>query len=270
MLDSPPMLLYARHNNSELGFGPSIPNSFSSLEEARNSLDFQWNACLSHLEKHGNMERLAATKKHYRLFQRWSASFHTFLEQPTSKLNSRDLKAAAVLSISCRFAAIHFDKNMMAFSHEQLSWDKYRAEHEEIVSLAAKILEVPGSDTIASSKCAPSFSIDMNIISPLYSVAHRCRDPLIRRKAISLLYAAQRQEGIWNSVVTARVAERLMEIEEAGLGEIKSCEDVPRWARITSVHVDFDLQECRGTLEFCRQRSALEEVAEKITEVIEW
>ena len=270
MLDDPPMVLSSRPNNHEIGFGPSIPSSFSSLDEARNSLDFQWNSCLASLGNNEGTERLMATNKYHKIFQQWSASFHSFLGQSTLNLDSRDLKAAAVLSISRRFAARYFDRNMMAFSGEQLIWDKYRTDHEEIVSLAAIILGVSDSDTPTSSSLGPSSSFDMGIIAPLYSVAHRCRDPRIRRKAISLLYAASRQEGIWNSNLTARVAERLMEIEEAGLGDVRSCDDVPKWARITSVDVHFDLEECRATIEYLRPCSELEETCERIIEVFEW
>ncbi len=265
------MTLLPRSKNQEVGFSPYIPNSFSSLEEARNSLDFQWNGCLKVDEANTTEERrLDMTRKYHGSFPKWSAAFHAFLEQSASKLDSRELKGAAVLSLSRRFAAIHFDGNLMAFSTEQTCWDKYRAEHEEMVSLAATILEASVSTTGAISRCAPSFSIDMNIIAPLYSVAHRCRDPVIRRKAISLLYGVQRQEGIWNSILTARVAERLMEIEEAGLGEIQSCDDVPEWARVTDVHVHFDQGGCQATIEYTQERSVLNKVVGRTIDVIRW
>ncbi len=270
MFDSLPMRLYPGCKNQELGFCPDIPKSFSSLEEARNSLDFQWNGCLRAQEAEMTTEsRLATTRKFNEKFESWSAAIHAFLKQSASNLNSRDLKGAAVLSLSRRFAAIHFDRNLTAFSTEQTDWDKYSAEHEEMVSLAATIHEASVSTTGASSGHAPCFSLDMNFIAPLYSVAHRCRDPIIRRKAISLLYAVQRQEGIWNSILTARVAQRLMEIEEAGLGEVRSCKDVPEWARISDVSVRFDLEGCRGIVEYSQQRNPSKAMG-RITDVIQW
>lgn len=265
------MLLYPRSKNQELGFGPDIPKSFSSLEEARNSLDFQWNGCLRVQEAEATTEsRLEMTERFFGKFQSWSAAFHAFLKQSGSKLSSRDLKGAAVLSLSRRYAAMHFDRNSMAFSTDQTGWDQYGAEHEGMVSLAATILEASDNTTGASSGCAPSFSLDMHIIAPLYCVAHRCRDPVIRRKAISLLYATPRQEGIWNSILTARVAQRLMEIEEAGLGRIQSCSDVPEWARITGVNVQFDLEECQATIEYGYQGKDLRGTMRPITDIIQW
>ena len=264
------MLLHPRPNNAESGFGPNIPKSFSSLEEARNSLDFHWNGCLRVQAKRNLDNPLEMTNNYPKIFQQWSAALHVFLEKSASSFDPTDVKGAAVLGISHRLAAMHFDKDLMAFPREQIGWDKYRAEHEEMVSLAAAILEASPSTPGAASIGAPSFSIDMNIIAPLYSVAHRCRDPYIRRKAISVLYAVPRQEGIWNSILSARVAQRVMEIEEVGLGTVQSCFDVPEWAGISDVDVHFDLESRQATIKYCRRQSALEKAMETVTDIIQW
>ena len=98
----------------------------------------------------------------------------------------------------------------------------------------------------------------------------KCRHPVIRRKAVSLLYTAPRQEGVWDSILTARVAERLIGIEEAGLGTVVSCEDVPDWARISDVEVKFDLHGRLGTVKYSRQRSPLEKVRDTVMESVRW
>ena len=98
----------------------------------------------------------------------------------------------------------------------------------------------------------------------------KCRHPVVRRKAISLLYAAPRQEGVWDSILTARVAERLIGIEEAGLGTVTTCEDVPDWARISDVSVEFDLQGRLGTVKYSRQRSPLVKVRDTVMVLVRW
>lgn len=45
----------------------------------------------------------------------------------------------------------------------------------------------------------------------------KCRDARLRRKAIELLRESEREEGVSNSLMAARVAESLVEIEEEGL-----------------------------------------------------
>jgi len=271
MFEGPPMLLHPRSTNRELGFGPEIPSSFCSLGEARNSLDFHWNGCLNTSNAKGNTDnQLEMTQRYRRIFQQWSAAFQAFLEQSASELSLRDVKGAAVLRISHRLAAMHFDSNMMAFAAQQTSWDKYRAEHEEIVSLVATIVEASPNTTGTEYQGAPSFSIDMNILAPLYSVAHRCRDPVVRRKAISLLHATPRQEGIWNSTLVARAVERLIEIEEAGLVEINSCHDVPESSRISDLEVNMDLEKRQATIGYARYQSVLKETPKTIIEVFQW
>jgi hypothetical protein len=62
----------------------------------------------------------------------------------------------------------------------------------------------------------PTFSLSLGIIAPLYIASSRCRDPAIRRRAIHLLSISNRREGIWDSLLSAQVAQRILEIEEAG------------------------------------------------------
>jgi hypothetical protein len=62
----------------------------------------------------------------------------------------------------------------------------------------------------------PTFSLSLGIIAPLYIASSRCRDPAIRRRAIHLLSICNRREGIWDSLLSAHVAQRILEIEETG------------------------------------------------------
>jgi len=152
---------------------------------------------------------------------------------------------------------------------DETLWDQYTERMEKIVSLGSLIVNSISCEHIAQKR-GPEFSLDMNIVAPLYGIAHRCRHPVIRRKAVALLYAAPRQEGIWDSILTARVAERLIHIEEEGLGNVTCPEDVPDWARISDVSVKFDLQGRLGMISYSRRRSPLETVRAPVTEEIKW
>ena len=118
--------------------------------------------------------------------------------------------------------------------------------------------------------------MDMNIVGPLFSIAHRCRDPNIRRRIIALLYSTPRQEGLWHSVIAARVAEKIMNIEEAGLGEVKTWADVPEEKRISDIDMQFDLQGRKGYLKYSRRQRTgkhlyvAEPILEVFQETIEW
>ena len=88
----------------------------------------------------------------------------------------------------------------------------------------------------------PTFSLSMGIIPPLYMVSTRCRDPVIRRKAINLLSTCKRGEGIWDSWLSFRIALRMLEIEETGARHhlVKMLSEsgvaVPKPVRITDMH----------------------------------
>ncbi|KAI7525808.1 hypothetical protein KC317_g21196 [Hortaea werneckii] len=57
----------------------------------------------------------------------------------------------------------------------------------------------------------------MVIVSPMYFVATKCRHPQIRRRAIKLLRHTKRRESLWDSNVSAAIAERVVAIEEQHL-----------------------------------------------------
>lgn len=285
MVGTPPMLLKTRPREIEKGFCARVPAAFVSLEQARNSLDYHWNSCtefLNGIENAQNGEGIVskgsldvvkiietARRDTLDTFERWRVAFQAFLQNTERLLDSRGLQAARCLEISHSIGIIFLHISTVIVAHDETVWDMFTKRFEHIVSMAASVVESSIRNK-STQKQSPDFSMDMHTVGPLYAVAHRCRHPIIRRKAVSLLYAAPRQEGVWDSVLTARVAERVIGIEESGLGIITRCEDVPDWARISDVDVKFEAQECQGTIRYSRQRSPLEKVRDTVMDVIRW
>ena len=56
--------------------------------------------------------------------------------------------------------------------------------------------------------------IDFGWIPPLYYTALKCRIHRVRLQAIRLLESASHREGIWDSKIVARIARKVMEVEE--------------------------------------------------------
>ncbi|KAL2870338.1 uncharacterized protein BJX67DRAFT_280640 [Aspergillus lucknowensis] len=56
--------------------------------------------------------------------------------------------------------------------------------------------------------------IDIGWMIPLFYVAIKCRVRSIRHQAIRLLESTSHREGIWDATITARIARRVVEIEE--------------------------------------------------------
>ncbi len=278
---------------SRPGSGPHIPAFFQSLEEAQNSLYYHQNRCLkaafdldntilrenpaSLLSEGTYLESYSQSRDIFRyILQTWSSAFEAYLVKANATMDSKALQGAAVLKISHRISLLHVENNKQKRLQSPNSWDSFHRECEEIVGLATSVVKLQMDSSSDSSTNNPIFFMDVSIVCPLFSIAHRCRDPIIRRRAIALLYSAPRQEGLWHSIITARVAERIMNVEEAGLGEVKRAEDIPEENRIAEIDVQFDLQGRKGYLKFSRRQRkgqhiyVAEPVLEVFQELIEW
>lgn len=173
------------------------------------------------------------------------------------------------LKLNVHMMYIHLDINAFAVIHYETCWDELLPKYRELVDIAEVILDAR-HPTEEDTKIKPMFQMDHGIIPPLFTVVHKCRDPYVRRRALALLYRVPRQEGMWNSHLTARCAERIVKIEEEGLGEVNCCADVPDWARISDIEVTFDQLERRGFITYSRLRSFHSTVREPITDILEW
>ena len=58
------------------------------------------------------------------------------------------------------------------------------------------------------------FSLSFGVVTLLYLCATRCRDSSVRNYTIRLMSYCQRREGLWDSDLAARIAKRIVNIEE--------------------------------------------------------
>ncbi|KAL8787392.1 MAG: hypothetical protein Q9213_002275 [Squamulea squamosa] len=283
LLGKCPMALPRPKPNAHSGFHPDIPSAFQSLEEARNSLDYQLNICIYRefmndfvknfkegIESQEQRDAYDIDRTHFRsTFRRWSTAFQVFLDKNIAAMDSKSLQGAMVLKMNAKMATMHLEVSTAPLLNDQTCWDNIIPVFEDLADLAAAIIDAQkAADDKLSQK--PVFQLDHSIIGPLFNIAHKCRDPHLRRKAISLLYSVPRQEGVWDSILTARVCERIMNLEEEGLGEVTCAADVPDWRRISDIEVTFDLQARRGEITMSRLRSCYSNVREPVTDIVEW
>ncbi|KIV84055.1 hypothetical protein PV11_06029 [Exophiala sideris] len=143
-------------------------------------------------------------------------------------------------------------------------------DKEKTVHLDRKLLPKP------EPAMSPTFTMSSGVVPHLYMVTARCRDPVVRRQGLRLLRASNRREGLWDSQLTARVAERVMLIEEhnarciLGLGEdepLTNCSQIPLRARITVTGTQFG-QNREGTVRYASRDPSAPEI--QMTEKIYW
>ncbi|KAH7371153.1 hypothetical protein BKA66DRAFT_551841 [Pyrenochaeta sp. MPI-SDFR-AT-0127] len=106
---------------------------------------------------------------------------------------------------------------------------KYEAHTEDFLSILEGAIEIwktyalarqiPGNVELAHSigECGP--------IPPLYYTAIKCRNHRIRLHAIKLLGGVQYKEGVWESLLAANIARKVMELEEHGIYQGWSTDD---------------------------------------------
>ena len=169
---------------------------------------------------------------------------------------------------------------IMSYSTSEKHFDNFSNEFREIIQLATEVV-VDEELALATARCGrdcrhrpkhhgsvsgssyshikASFALDLGIIPPLFVVGTKCRDRKMRREAINLLTSTPRREGMWDSVLCARVADWIMSIEEEGMrpydAKCKSMEVVQDAKRIMVKEILFDMQLREATLK-CGTRGA--------------
>ena len=97
--------------------------------------------------------------------------------------------------------------------------DAHLPAFESIILLSSLILSpttATSSTTPPPPRPPPHFTFEMGFIPPLYFTAINCRHPLLRRQAVNLIHAGSKCEGLWDAEPIARIAERVIELEESG------------------------------------------------------
>ncbi|KAK5051003.1 hypothetical protein LTR84_003562 [Exophiala bonariae] len=260
-----------------------IPESFPSVMEARDSLEFYRHTyTISQTSSNNNNNNHGAANRqigghdevglYLNVFDRWSTAFRSMNITLSESMTDQDKYASQVLEI--HRLGLQSSLDLLSKRPEidnQMLWDDYTDSFDNAVSIAESLLQKSSAQSVEpSTRKRPFFTLDIGVVGPLYEIAHRCRDPFVRRRAIHLLYTYPRQEGMWDSLLAARVAERVVAIEEGGLGPVRSCTDVPDWARTSDVLPIFDLEHRKAVLSYQRKESAYSHIRAPVQEVIQW
>lgn len=116
-------------------------------------------------------------------------------------------------------------------SEDETDFDRFTPLFTDIIDLTERLYQ----------RQVSFFCADISIVAILYYVGVKCRHPLIRRRAISLLSSTQRREGIWDSAGAAKVSREILEIEESRANDKVLVEtDLKRDARIRGFSVILD------------------------------
>jgi hypothetical protein len=239
------VLLYQMLDDKASGYHEDVPAIFTSLEQARNSLDHFRTFAMRFIESAASQPSFAdADKRAHTLhvlktlssirLQQWSAAFNAFISTiaPSDKVGQAAIHVLKMHRIVTGVVTTIDEER--SFTDETV-WDQYKPQFARIISHAASIVELQLESQKQEGNRFSSPSLDSGIGFPLYFVSSKCRDGALRWKAIELLNSVDRQEGLYNSHLVAKVARHLIEVEECGLdreGEFLTAAEVPRENRL--------------------------------------
>jgi len=109
-----------------------------------------------------------------------------------------------------------------------------------------------------TSRLAPQIispSFELSPMVPLFLIATRCRDPLVRRRALVLLLNYRRREGVWDSLAAGMIAAQVLKQEEGildaelsegnwlSMGRVEKADDITEERRLGNLLVRVEMKD---------------------------
>ncbi|KIM95570.1 hypothetical protein OIDMADRAFT_33665 [Oidiodendron maius Zn] len=259
----PRHLLCANLSTTSSTYDAKIPISFQSFEAASDGLDCIRTCATqaiqslpppssiadpplpTHAETKLSLD-LIRNSSAIRLTQ-WSSAFDGLLDDRKNFVSEADRRKIQFLKLHHILTGVNYNIGFVRARSDEMMWDSYIQEFRAMLGYAKELLN------LTKIRRQPVFMLDTEVILPLFFVAVKCRDGEVRRQAISLLRSQWRQEGVWNSFLAAKVAERVVQIEEGGINGIEViAADVLRRKRVLGVEVKLDLEQRRANLSYVK------------------
>lgn len=142
-------------------------------------------------------------------YQAWRAAFDRLRKRSTKTTGISDPRAPLALLIEYHVSLVWL---LNCVTQQESNFDNFTSHFEEIVRVAENILEL--SPETESKPLAEQFSLDPGVLAHIYWTAHKCREPLIRRRAIKTLARCPAKQGMWLRPLIVQAAWKIVEIEE--------------------------------------------------------
>ncbi|TGJ88562.1 hypothetical protein E0Z10_g244 [Xylaria hypoxylon] len=252
------------------------PISFSSINDAKST--FEYGACmfsgtldakLSDDSVQLPQNPVNDQRSHLaNLMSKFWLAVQELVQAKAVYFTPREELAAAVLQLNVLVTWISFEIEHR-YPRSTATWDDFMPQLEEMVLLGEKIVSsISSSDD--SRQRTISFSLESGYIIPMYAVATNCRDFRIHRRAIAVLRSITRQEGLWNSLLAAKAAERIIEIEERESRDASACADSLEALEFFSTRPLLKIDARGGRLHYTLKTQEDDTSNEVVEEVFSW
>ncbi|KAH0557085.1 hypothetical protein GP486_005126 [Trichoglossum hirsutum] len=228
---------------------PSSQVTFDGLPGARKSLVGLVNVSLQFIQSvlrrknrlEVTFEDVVRQNRLENLLRQWEQSFEALTGRQRWSLPEQN--SITLLRIHQRTILIWLLTSLLP---NETSYDLYNANFEHVINMATEELVDSFANRSPQGGRASNFSFEMQLIAPIYFLAIKCRVGWIRRKAITHLYKMASKEGPWDSIRSAKVAERVVVLEEAGIDRSAGQDLPPEWSRIHHADIKCDKHPTTG------------------------
>ncbi|KAJ5655263.1 hypothetical protein N7507_007213 [Penicillium longicatenatum] len=165
----------------------------------------------------------------------WKVAFEKMMSDPFKRAQIPDPRAPLIIEIAWRVSTAWAN---CCIHKEQCAYDGEKPHWEAMVSSAEEVLRLNSDMESNDSPLTGLFFIEAEIVPMMYYTAIKCRDPWIQRRAISVLSRHPKREGFFNATLYRKVAEKIVELEEAPLASLGIKQRVPlEEHRFSLVHI---------------------------------
>ncbi|UKZ96200.1 uncharacterized protein TrAFT101_011002 [Trichoderma asperellum] len=199
----------------------ACPNSaFQSLDQAADHLQslvarvMSLRNTVQQMPLTGKIPLPPSSTKHIvlRQLETWSSLFENMLQHGSSY--ETDPESNPLISLLRLQHTIAWTFLSSSGPGREIEYDNFLTQFQQCVALAGDLAAVHER---YSGSLKPTYTPEIGIIPVLYIIAAKCRHPVVRREAVGILRRQPIREAVWDSLVVARVVERIIEIEEGGI-----------------------------------------------------
>jgi hypothetical protein len=150
---------------------------------------------------------------------------------PTAtETDQSDRDGLAILRLYLLLISVRLRIDVFRPESRESAFDDLEAHLEEMLGLCETLVE-----SQSRQPTQPLCSSGLGYVMPLHTIAARCRNPKLRRRALELLQTGSRREGIWDNKLAGQIAAQTLAIEDQAGDEV---EDRDRRVREVKVQLE--------------------------------
>ena len=218
--------------------------SLSSKMETEDTLEYRMGSSSLHEPQFMPSTLLPEYATYITQLKRWEAAFDPLFASLRAS-NHGDLVGATLCLLHVKMSEVFLASS---FSTLELSYDQFLPQFRQIVDLTESIYD----KVVHGNQGHLVYHFDFGIVAPLFLTATKCRDRVVRRKAIRFLKAAPLREGVTDSICCGSMGEWIMQQEEMGV----ETEIIPEYRRLRIGASGIDLPGRKAHMRCSQRRTA--------------